>query len=291
MAICQQSCRVQLLIVFLSYLGKNSDGKHYLIWTKYMNKESGIISLLKERANCKTCNLSNLCLPVGLSEGDVDKLDSIVHRNTPYHRGDLLYKQGDRFRGLYVVKSGSVKSYYEDREGVEHVVGFFLPGEIIGLEAIHSGCHNCTATVLETTSACEVPFEQLEHLTEEVPGLQHQLLRLLSKEVHNDCGMVALLGNNSAEQRVAAFLVSLSSRYQSRGLSSCEFNLSMSRAEIASYLGLAVETVSRTFSRFQEKNLLRAERKNIKILDIDVLTDIGGHCSTESLNTPTRSHA
>lgn len=247
-----------------------------------MINESGIISLLKERVGCRTCSLSNLCLPVGLSNGDVERLEAIVHRNTPYHRGDLLYKQGDRFRGLYIVKSGSVKGYYEDSEGVEHVVGFFLPGEIIGLEAIHSGHHNCTATVLETTAACEVPFEQLEHLTTEVPGLQHQLLRLLSKEVHNDCGMVALLGNNSAEQRVAAFLVSLSSRYHSRGLSSCEFNLSMSRAEIASYLGLAVETVSRTFSRFQEKNMLRAERKNIKINDIDALTKVGGQCTTTS---------
>ncbi len=256
-----------------------------------MRKESGIISLLKERANCKTCNLSNLCLPVGISEGDVDKLDSIVHRNTPYHRGDLLFKQGDHFRGLYVVKSGSVKSYYEDREGLEHVVGFFLPGEIIGLEAIHSGCYNCTATVLETTAACEVPFEQLEQLTEEIPGLQHQLLRLLSKEVHNDCGMVALLGNNSAEQRVAAFLVSLSSRHHGRGLSSKEFNLSMSRAEIASYLGLAVETVSRTFSRFQEKNLLVVERKNIKLLDINALSGIGGQCSTEPHQRSGRRHA
>ncbi|MEN8213383.1 MAG: fumarate/nitrate reduction transcriptional regulator Fnr [Pseudomonadota bacterium] len=254
-------------------------------------KESGIISLLKEHAGCKTCNLSSLCLPVGLSEDEVDKLDSIVYRNTPYHRGDLLYKQGERFRGLFVVKSGSVKGFYEDRDGMQHVVGFFLPGEIIGLEAIHSGYHNCTASVMETTAACEVPFEQLESLTAEVPGLQHQLLRLLSKEVHNDCGMVALLGNNSAEQRVAAFLVSLSSRYHSRGLSSMEFNLSMSRAEIASYLGLAVETVSRTFSRFQEKGLLEVERKNIKLLDSEALTDIGGQCSTDPYQRSGRCRA
>jgi CRP/FNR family transcriptional regulator len=256
-----------------------------------MRKESGIISLLKERANCKTCNLSNLCLPVGICDEDVEKLNFIVQRSTPYHRGDLLYQQGDHFRGLYVVKSGSVKSYYADRDGLEHVVGFFLPGEIIGLEAIHSGCYNCTASVLETTSACEVPFEQLEHLTEEIPGLQHQLLRLLSKEVHNDCGMVALLGNNSAEQRVAAFLVSLSSRHHSRGLSPKEFNLSMSRAEIASYLGLAVETVSRTFSRFQEKKLLMVERKNIKLLDIDALSEVGGQCSSEMPQHSGRRHA
>jgi CRP/FNR family transcriptional regulator len=246
-----------------------------------MNKsQSSIVSLLKDRASCKGCGLASLCLPVGLNEGDVDKLNSIVTRNTPYHRGDMLYTQGDTFSQIYIVKSGSVKAYYEDKDGNEHVVGFFLPGELIGLEAIHRGVHSCSAAVLETTAACEVPFEELEKLSCELPSLQHQLLRLLSREVHNDCGMVALLGNNSAEERVAAFLISLSTRFQQRGLSANEFYLSMSRAEIASFLGLAVETVSRTFSRFQEKDLLEAERKSIKIIDIEALNEIGGLCAS-----------
>ena len=242
--------------------------------------QSSIISLLKDRASCKGCGLASLCLPVGLIENDVDKLNAIVTRNTPYHRGDMLYNQGDVFSQIYIVKSGSVKAYYEDKDGNEHVVGFFLPGELIGLEAIHTGVHSCSAAVLETTAACEVPFEDLERLSCELPSLQHQLLRLLSREVHNDCGMVALLGNNSAEERVAAFLISLSTRFQQRGLSANEFHLSMSRAEIASFLGLAVETVSRTFSRFQEKGLLEAERKSIKILDIEALNEIGGLCAS-----------
>ena len=246
-----------------------------------MNKsQSSIVSLLKDRASCKGCGLASLCLPVGLNDGDVDRLNSIVTRNTPYHRGDMLYTQGDTFSQIYIVKSGSVKAYYEDKDGNEHVVGFFLPGELIGLEAIHTGVHSCSAAVLETTAACEVPFEDLEKLSSELPSLQHQLLRLLSREVHNDCGMVALLGNNSAEERVAAFLISLSTRFHQRGLSANEFYLSMSRAEIASFLGLAVETVSRTFSRFQEKGLLEAERKSIKILEIEALNEIGGLCAS-----------
>ncbi|MEJ2309953.1 MAG: fumarate/nitrate reduction transcriptional regulator Fnr [Gammaproteobacteria bacterium] len=246
-----------------------------------MNKsQSSIVSLLKDRASCKGCGLASLCLPVGLNDGDVDRLNSIVTRNTPYHRGDMLYTQGDTFSQIYIVKSGSVKAYYEDKDGNEHVVGFFLPGELIGLEAIHTGVHSCSAAVLETTAACEVPFEDLEQLSSELPSLQHQLLRLLSREVHNDCGMVALLGNNSAEERVAAFLISLSTRFHQRGLSANEFYLSMSRAEIASFLGLAVETVSRTFSRFQEKGLLEAERKSIKILEIEALNEIGGLCAS-----------
>jgi CRP/FNR family transcriptional regulator len=247
------------------------------------NSQSSIVSLLKDRASCKGCGLASLCLPVGLAEGDVDKLNSIVTRNTPYHRGDMLYNQGESFNSIYIVKSGSVKAYYEDKDGNEHVVGFFLPGELIGLEAIHTGLHSCSAAVLETTAACEVPFEELEKLSCELPSLQHQLLRLLSREVHNDCGMVALLGNNSAEERVAAFLISLSTRFHQRGLSANEFNLSMSRAEIASFLGLAVETVSRTFSRFQEKGLLEAERKSIKIIDIEALNEIGGLCASTAV--------
>ena len=246
-----------------------------------MSKKPSVVSLLKDRISCKNCGLSSLCLPVGLSDSDVERLDAIVTRSTPYHRGDLLYKQGDEFDGIHIVKSGSVKTYYAGKDGQDHVVGFFLPGELIGLEAIHTGVHSCSAAVLETTASCKVPFEELEQLTVEIPGLQHQLLRLLSKEVHNDCGMVALLGNNSAEERLAAFLMSLSSRFSQRGLSATEFNLTMSRAEIASYLGLAVETVSRTFSRFHEKGLLEAERKRIKLLEQSRLLQLAGQCSVD----------
>lgn len=253
-----------------------------------MNKKPSVISLLKDRISCKNCSLATLCLPVGLADADVERLDAIVNRNTPYHRGDLLYKQGDKFDGIHIVKSGSVKTYYAGKDGQEHVVGFFLPGELIGLEAIHTGYYSCSAAVLETTASCTVPFEQLEHLTVEIPGLQHQLLRLLSKEVYNDCGMVALLGNNSAEERLAAFLMSLSSRFSQRGLSASEFNLTMSRAEIASYLGLAVETVSRTFSRFHEKGLLEAERKRIKLLDMNALLVMAGQCTVDGADSDKR---
>lgn len=249
-----------------------------------MSKKPNVVASLKDRIHCQSCGLTSLCLPVGLNENEVGELDKIVQRNTPFHRGDHLFRQGERFKGIYIVTSGSIKSYYINKHGEECVVGFFLPGELIGLDAIHTRTHSCSAAVLETTSICEVPFAQLEELTNSIPSLQHQLLCLLSKEVHNDCEMVAILASHSAEERLASFLLSLSSRYKARGLSAREFNLSMSRTEIASFLGLAVETVSRAFSRFQDQGLLEVERKQIKLLDLDVLADLGGQYPFEPAN-------
>ncbi len=234
------------------------------------------VSAIRDKLHCQTCGLSSVCLPLGLSDQEITQLDSIVKRNTPHHRGDHLFRQGDTFKGVFVVTSGSVKSYYINKHGEECVVGFFLPGELIGLDAIHSRKHTCSAAVLETSSACEVPFEKLELLTSHIPSLQSQLIRLLSKEVHVDTEMVAVLASHSAEERLAAFLSSLSARYKSRGLSPREFNLSMSRTEIASFLGLAVETVSRTFSRFQEQGLLKVDRKLVQLLDMQALIALGG---------------
>lgn len=241
-----------------------------------MPRGSNIISTLRDRLHCQTCGLSSVCLPVGLTDHEINQLDHIVKRNTPHHRGDHLFRQGDDFKGVYVVTSGSVKSYYINKHGEECVVGFYLPGELIGLDAIHSRVHSCSAAVLETSSACEVPFEKLESLTTTIPSLQQQLIRLLSKEVHADTEMVAVLASHSAEERLAAFLISLSARYKARGLSPREFNLSMSRNEIASFLGLAVETVSRTFSRFQEQGLLKVDRKLVQLLDLNALLNLGG---------------
>nr|WP_078454780.1 fumarate/nitrate reduction transcriptional regulator Fnr [Solemya velum gill symbiont] len=249
---------------------------------KIKSRESQLSTTLKDQLRCQSCGLTPLCLPVGMSEAETEKLDSIVHRNTPYHKGDHLFRQGDKFKGIYVITSGSVKSYYINKHGEECIVGFYLPGELIGLDAIHNRVYSCSVAVLETTSACEVPFSQLQSLTSEIPSLQHQLMCLLSKEVHNDCEMVAILASHSAEERLASFLLSLSSRYKSRSLSALEFNLSMSRTEIASFLGHAVETVSRTFSRFQEQGLLEVNRKQVKLLNIEALADLGDNTLTSS---------
>jgi len=230
-----------------------------------------VISFEKIKIACKSCSLATLCLPMGLDPNDVDRLDEIVKRNRPLHRGDYLFREGDKFQCLYIVKTGSVKTYAPSEDGGEQVLGFHLPGELIGLDAIEKSRHHCSARVLETSAVCEVPFNQLEDLSTTIPSLQHQMYRLLSREISQDENMLTLLGKKNAEERLAAFLLSLSERFKRRGFSPSDFHLSMSRHEIGNYLGLAVETISRLFTRFQDEKLLKVERKHIQLLDIERL--------------------
>ncbi|WP_428623471.1 fumarate/nitrate reduction transcriptional regulator Fnr [Sedimenticola sp.] len=236
--------------------------------------EHKVISFDNIKVACKNCSLTSLCLPMGLTPEDVDLLDNIVKRNRPLHRGDHLFRQGDNFQCIYVVKTGTVKSFDPGEDGSEQVLGFHLPGEMIGLDAIESGFHHCSAKILETTAVCEIPFARLEELSSTIPSLQHQMYRLLSREIGHDEDMLTLLGKRNAEERLASFLLSLSGRFQRRGFSPSDFYLSMSRHEIGNYLGLAVETVSRLFTRFQDDGLLKVERKHIQLLDIERIKQI-----------------
>lgn len=236
-----------------------------------MAAQQDIISIDNIKAACKNCSLASLCLPIGLASEDVEKLDRIVKRNRPLHRGDHLFRSGDRFSSLFVVKTGSIKTYAASPDGGEQVLGFHLPGEIIGLDAIQTEEHRCSAKVLETSAVCELPFGQLAELSASVLMLQQQMYRVLSREIGHEREMLVLLGKKSAEERLATFLLSLSGRFERRGFSPKDFYLSMSRHEIGSYLGLAVETVSRLFTRFQEEHLLTVERKHIQLQDLDRL--------------------
>ena len=233
-----------------------------------------VISFQNIKIACRNCSLATLCLPMGLSAEDIEKLDQIVKRNRPLHRGDHLFRDGNKLQCLYIVKTGSVKTYAPSEDGGEQVLGFHLPGELIGLDAIAKNTHHCSAKVLETSAVCEIPFTQLEELSASIPSLQHQMYRLLSQEIGHDEGMLTLLGKKNAEERLAAFLMSLSDRFKRRGFSSTDFYLSMSRHEIGNYLGLAVETISRLFTRFQEEGLLKVERKHVQLLDIARLQSI-----------------
>jgi CRP/FNR family transcriptional regulator len=236
--------------------------------------DNKVISLENIKVACKNCSLATLCLPMGLAPEDVERLDLIVKRSRPMHRGDHLFRGGDGFRSLYVVKTGSVKTYTPNEDGGEQVTGFHLPGELVGLDAIEEERHHCSAKVLETSAICEIPFERLEELSATVPSLQHQMYRLLSKEISQETDMLALLGSKNAEERLAAFLLGLSDRFHRRGFSATDFYLSMSRHEIGSYLGLAVETVSRLFTRFHDEGLLQVERKHVQLTDLEGLKSI-----------------
>jgi CRP/FNR family transcriptional regulator len=233
--------------------------------------QNKVITLDKIKIACQNCGLSNICLPLGLDSGDVERLDSIVQRNRPLRRGNYLFQTGDTFKSVYVVKTGTVKTYTQCPDGSEQVIGFHLPGEVIGLDGIELRKYICSAKALETSSICEVPFDKLEELSATIPNLQHQMFRLLSREISKDTSLMTLLSKSTAEERLAAFLLSLSIRLHSRGFSATEFNLSMSRQEIGSYLGLALETVSRLFTHFQEERILKVNRKYVEILDLEKL--------------------
>lgn len=225
---------------------------------------------------CSDCSLDQLCLPLGVDVADLDRLDDIVRRRRPLRRGECLFRAGDPFRAVYAVRSGSLKTYTCSQDGRDHVTGFHLPGELVGLDAIGSGVYSTTARVLETSSICEVAYEDLAALAQKIGGLQRQLLRIMSREIVQDQQMMVLLGGMAAEQRLAALLCNFAGRFAERGFSSRQFRLSMSRNDIGSYLGLAVETVSRQFTRLQAEGLLSVERRHIRIHDLERLHRVAG---------------
>lgn len=225
---------------------------------------------------CKDCSLFQLCLPVGLGEPDLALLDRVIKRRHVLKRGEYLFRPGDPFVFVYAVRSGSIKTYTPIRDGTEQVTGFHLPGELLGLDAINTETHQCGAVALETSSVCELPLNRLEELGDMITNVQRQMLRIMSKQILHDQALQVLLCKGSAEERLAALLLSLSNRYKRRGFSATEFDLSMSRQDIASYFGLAEETVSRLFSRFQEQGLIEVTRKHVRLRDLPRLASMVG---------------
>lgn len=223
---------------------------------------------------CSECSLNPICLPTAVSEEDLERLDAIIQRSRPLHRGDHLYREKTPFEAIYAIKSGALKAYTTTDDGEEQVTGFYLPGEVVGMDGIHTDTHMSSAVALETTSVCEIPFDQLQMLTQEIPGLQHHFFKLMSKEIQADQQLMLLLSKKTAESRIASLLLSLAERYKRRRLSDQCFRLPMSRSDIGNYLGLAVETVSRIFTRFQSQHVLAVEGKEVTVLDKDLLCRI-----------------
>ncbi len=222
-------------------------------------------------SNCSTCNLAELCLPVGLTDEEMQRLDELNMQKRSYARGDYLYRGGDKFRAVFAINRGAFKTRVLHEDGREQVTGFQMAGEIIGLDAISTDMHDGEALALEDSVVCELPFHRLEALSRDIPSLQRHFHRIMSREIVRDQGIMLLLGSMRSEERVAAFLLTLSQRYAARGLSPTQFQLSMSRQDIGSYLGLKLETVSRAFSNFQEKGIIAVRTRSIEILDLALL--------------------
>lgn len=229
---------------------------------------NSVVDVANLHSVCEQCGIYKLCMPSGLNSGDLDTLDRIIKRRRPLERGHHLYHTGDTFNSIFALRSGSLKTYVMTEEGEEHIIGIKMPGDLLGLSDINNSHYTRSAKALETCSICEIPYERFEQLTQEIPDLHRHILNMMSREIHHEQDRVTMCKKLSAEARLAGLLLMLSQRFEQRGFSASEFNLSMSRSDIANMLGLAVETVSRLFTQFQEHSLLDVERKHVKLLDI-----------------------
>ncbi|ABR90137.1 transcriptional regulator, Crp/Fnr family [Janthinobacterium sp. Marseille] len=223
------------------------------------------------RASCSTCSMHQLCLPMGLGENDMDRLDKIIGRRRKVARDDYLYRMGDAFTNLYAVRVGHFKTCQINAGGEQQITGFQMTGELLGMDAISTDRHHCNAVALEDSEVCEIPFPRLEELFGTMPTLLRHFHRMMSQEITREQSVMLLLGNMRAEQRFAAFLVNLASRYMARGYSSTSFQLRMSREDIGNYLGLTIESISRLLSKFKKQGLLKVNNREIELLDLTLL--------------------
>ncbi len=237
------------------------------------------ISVTQLRNACSTCSLRELCLPAGLDNHALDRIEELVNRrHAIIVRGSYLYRAGEPLQSLFAVRSGFLKSCIVDEYGREQVTGFHMSGELVGMDAIATGRHVSDAVALEDTDVCEIPFDRLEELSRNIPALQQHFHRIMSREIARDYGVMLLLGNMRAEERLAAFLLNLSQRFAARGYSPVRFILRMTRHEIGSYLGLKLETISRAFSRLQEDGVISVQGRSIELKSIDKLRALIGQC-------------
>jgi CRP/FNR family transcriptional regulator len=220
---------------------------------------------------CSSCNLRELCMPVGLEISDMKKLDEVVATRKQVKQGQLLFGNGDPFTSLYAIRTGFFKTCVSNEDGREQVTGFQMAGEIIGLDGIVTDHHSCNAVALEDAEVCIMPFANVEELSREFPVLQRHVHKIMSREIVRENGMMMMLGNMRAEERLAAFLLNLVQRLHARGFSQSEMILRMTREEIGSYLGLKLETISRTFSKFVEQGIIEVKQRHVRILNADAL--------------------
>jgi CRP/FNR family transcriptional regulator len=229
-----------------------------------MNREGAKVA-------CSNCNLRELCFPIGLNDDEMARIDQMVTTRRKVRRKTALFRNGEQFHALYAIRTGVFKTCVTAEDGRDQVTGFQMAGEIVGLDGIVNDQHTCDAVALEDSEVCVLPFDRIGELSREVGALQHHLHRIMSREIVREHGVMLLLGTMRAEERLAAFLLNLVQRLQARGFSRSELVLRMTRQEIGSYLGLKLETVSRTFSRFADDGLIEVQQRHVRIRDVERL--------------------
>ncbi|MBV1879536.1 MAG: helix-turn-helix domain-containing protein [Pseudomonadales bacterium] len=223
------------------------------------------------KQNCNCCSMHIVCLAKSVGEESRQVLNGFIQHPRPLRKGEHFYRQNDDFVALYVVNSGAVKTYFINQQGEEYITGMYLPGELFGVDGMDIGRHRYSAKALDTSSICEFGYSNLEQSCQSFPDIQRRLTEILCAEIFQKQQPLLSMRQNSAEQRLATFLTDLSARLQSSGLSATEFNLPLSRRDIASYLGLVEETMSRTFSRLQKRQIVRVSSRSVIITDLPAL--------------------
>jgi len=225
-------------------------------------------------SQCATCSFYELCTPVTLENGEFELLDAVERQSRRIKKGEYLFHAGEEFSSLFAVRTGFFKTTVTLQDGRDQVTGFFMSGEMMGMDGIGMNRYSCDAIALEDSEVCEVRLESLEEAGRRAPKINTHFFRLFSNEIVRDQSVMLLLGNMRAEERLAAFLLNLSQRLQHRGFSASDFILRMSRDEIGSYLGLKLETVSRTLSRFNQNGWIAVDHKHIRLLQPQALQDL-----------------
>ena len=219
------------------------------------------------RRSCAQCSLQQLCLADGMTQADLIKLDDIIRQRRPLASGARLFRMGEAMGSVFVTRDGAVKTVTFGENGDEQIIGFHLPGELIGLDALADGKHRCEAVALTQTSLCEIPFGQLGEIAAKIPGLHQQLMRVIGMSVGRDQDHKEILVRRQANERIGLFLHGLSERYKGIGRDAIRLQLPMSRIDIANYLGLALETVSRGFTRLQDDGLIEVHGRRVELID------------------------
>jgi CRP/FNR family transcriptional regulator len=229
------------------------------------------MSLQTIKVSCSNCNMRELCMPIGLSDTELQRIDDVIGTRRKVKRNESLFRNGGKFTALYAIRTGFFKTSVATEDGRDQVTSFQMAGEIMGLDGIVSDFHSCDAIALEDAEVCVMPFDKIEALSREVNSLQHHVHKVMSREIVREHGVMLMLGSMRAEERLAAFLLNLVQRLNARGFSQSELVLRMTREEIGSYLGLKLETVSRTFSKFVEDGTLEVNQRHVRILDTEGL--------------------
>lgn len=234
------------------------------------------------RRACGRCSLRRLCLPQGLDRPDIARLEQLVSIDSPLASESTVFAQGDRLSAIYAVRSGATKSVIVDEDGLEQVLGFHYPGDLLGLDGMLDRQHHCSAVALEQTTVCRIPFDRLETLLDELPSLRRQLMRLMSQALFNDEKLLMSLGRKNSEGRIASLLLSLSRRREQHGLDATPVHLVMKRADLASFLGMRTETISRVLKRLQVDDVIRLKKREVDIVNPGQLRACAGQSAWQA---------